>query len=65
MENARQADDPRLPSSPSNGLRRSGAESGRALYDRRDINEHVDNAILEVLGLPIQNWRKEAGREIE
>jgi hypothetical protein len=60
---ARAAKNPNLPSSPAIGLRRSGADAGRALYDRRDIDEYVENSIREVLGQPLSNWRKETNRE--
>lgn len=60
---ARASGSPSLPSSPANGLRRSGAEAGRALYDRRDIEEYLENAVRQVLGQPLQNWRKEASNE--
>jgi hypothetical protein len=60
---ARASGNPNLPSSPATGLRRTGAEAGRALYDRRDIEEYLENAVREVLGQPLQNWRKEAGDE--
>lgn len=60
---ARASEDPLLPSSPANGLRRSGACAGRALYEQRDVNEYVDNAVREALGQSLQNWRKESSHE--
>lgn len=56
---ARAARNPNLPSSPAIGLRRSGADAGRALYDRRDIDEYVENSVREVLGQAPLNWRKD------
>lgn len=56
---AREENNPILPSSPANGLRRSGAAAGRSLHDRRDIDEYLENSIREGLGQPLLNWRKE------
>jgi hypothetical protein len=56
---ARACGNSNLPSSPAIGLRRSGADAGRALYDQRDIDEYVENSVREVLGQAPLNWRKD------
>lgn len=52
-----------LPSSPSIGLRPTIlhiSEAGRTTrrIDCRDLAEYLENAGLEVLNLPLKNWRK-------
>ncbi len=61
---AREMGDPYIPSSPAKGLRRSGASTGRAMHDQRDVDEYVENAVREVIGQPLQNWRKEVRDEV-
>jgi len=60
---ARASGNSNLPSSPAIGLRRSGADAGRALYDQRDIDEYVENSVREVVGQAPLNWRKDNDHE--